>query len=407
MEIKEKNTVKKLIIMLVIAVSLILILTLSIVSLCINNDEISNVSLPTNDEIISKEENSFDNSTDKNAYDESIVINNESSEDNSDVLSDEASDDNELSHGWFINKYGYTYLYGDSGFEQFNYSIKVIDRYANSLNSLVSIIPETTNIYNILAPVSSEFVDIPRDIYVKDNFYNKSQSAFSSTAESKFNDRINNISIINDIENQYNQRAKVFFRTDKNWTALAAYTAYRAYCEAAGINAYALTSFPEIDAGDYLGRFYLATNSTVMSENPDKFICYGTMPSIKTTLTIYDNGIIYSDYSLCGNEYDKESVYNSIFLGMTAGRYEINTTAESGSLLIIGDSSAYPLIPFLASHYRNIDLIDPQYFDNSLNEFLSEHQYDDIITICYTTNATSGDYVPAFNNFTGVITENE
>lgn len=46
----------------------------------------------------------------------------------------------EIKHGWVINEYGYTYLYGNCGYEQFNYKSTALERYSASLNSFASLI---------------------------------------------------------------------------------------------------------------------------------------------------------------------------------------------------------------------------------------------------------------------------
>ncbi len=406
MEFKEKNIIKKI---LIITSVVFLTLSIFIAVLAMTLKQSEETSSP-NLSVESKEESALESVSNVESI-ESIVIDTDSSavesvEDtisNSYVSTEESAEI--INHGWFINKYGYTYLYEDSGYEQFNYSNLTLNRYVDGLNELVNLIPETTKIYNIVVPVSSTFADIPREIYTEDNFYNKSQSAFVSTVASKTNERINNIPIVELIEEAYGGGEEVFFRTDKNWTSVGAYYAYRAFCEAEGISAYALNSFPKINAGDYLGRFYLATESVEMLENPDEFICYLPMSTVNTTLSVYDYGTVYTNYILCGNNATTNTLYD-IYVGRTAGRYELNTTSGGGNLLILGDSSSYPMLSYLASHYSKIDLIDPQYLDTTLAEFLKGRDYNAVISMCYSTNATSGDYMPAFNTIIGVTENN-
>ena len=302
MEFKEKNIIKKILIITSV-VFLTLSIFLAVLAMTLKQSE--ETSYP-NSSVESKNETSLENVSNVDSI-ESVTIDTESLGEesveevisNTEVSIEESAD---LSnHGWFINKYGYTYLYEDSGYEQFNYSNLTLNRYVDGLNELVNLIPETTKIYNIVVPVSSTFADIPREVYTKDNFYNKSQSAFVSTVATKIDERINNIPIVELIEEAYNNGEEVFFRTDKNWTSVGAYYAYRAFCEQEGISAYALNSFPKINPGDYLGRFYLATESVEMLENPDEFICYLPMPTVNTTLSIYDYGTVYTNYILCGN----------------------------------------------------------------------------------------------------------
>jgi hypothetical protein len=87
-----------------------------------------------------------------------------------------------------------------------------------------------------------------------------------------------------------------------------------------------------------------------------------------------------------------------VFLGRAAERYEITSNSEGGSLLIVGDTSAHPMIPFLAAHYGHIDFISTEEFKGNIKEVLNKEKYDDVLTICYTTNAVTGGYIPAFIN---------
>ena len=313
--------------------------------------------------------------------------------------------DTEPEHGWVINNYGYTYLYGDCGYQQFNYKQTALDRYVNSINAFSDALPEKTEYYNIIVPVSSTFADIPSEIYKEDNFYNLSQSAFVSTVSSKTNEGVRNVSIVKLLETAYDDGEYVYFRTDNNWTFLGAYKAYSAYCESAGITPYSLDRFISRDKGDFLGSFYRATSSEAMYVNPDKFICYNTIPEISTVMTVFRNETVFSDYMLCENETTVKNRFDTI-LGINAGRYEICSNAQGGSLLIIGDSSAAPIIPFLASHYTKIDYINPLEFKTDLGSFLKSREYDQVISMCYSTNAVMGNYIPALNVFTGAI-ENE
>ncbi len=315
--------------------------------------------------------------------------------------SDNSTESDIIEHGWVINEFGYTYLYGDSGYEQFNYNTASIDRYVVGLNRFSSIIPQGTRIYNIVVPVSSTFASIPREVYVADNFYNKSQSAFVSTVASKTDERVINVPIVEKLEAQYDNGDYVFYRTDRNWTSLAAFTAYQSFCEKSGLTAYPITAFSSSEIGPFLGSYYRATSSPTMEDNPDSVTCISHSDNVTTALTVFDNGMMFEQYRLCNNEVDISSA-TDCYLGRSAERFQITSTADGGSLLIVGDSSAHALIPMLASHYSKIDFIDPECYKSTIPEFLTERSYDDVLTICYSTNAINGNYIPSFNTIIGV-----
>lgn len=313
---------------------------------------------------------------------------------------EESTQEQESFHGWIINEFGYTYVYNACGYEQFNYKATALNRYVNALNTFRAVLPNDIRLFNITVPVSSTFAEIPREIYTNDNFYNQSQSAFVNTISTMTVEGIINVPIVDEMESCYDNGDYVYFRTDKNWTSLGAYNAYLKFCEQSGIVPHPLSNHKIIEIGNFLGSFYNATLLPEMSDFPDEFVCYSTLPTVNTTMTVFDNGIQYSNYSLCMNNVGERNAYD-VYLGQSAERYEICTNSSGGSLLIISDSSAYPLIPFLASHYSKIDVIDPRKFTSDLSEYLSNHRYDDCIIVCYSTNAISGEFIPKLNIFTG------
>lgn len=308
-----------------------------------------------------------------------------------------------IEHGWVINEYGYTYVYDGCGYEQFNYKSSALQRYVNSLNNFTALVPNSTRIFSITVPVSSTFANIPRDIYVEDNFYNQAQSTFVSTVSTLTNESITHIPIVDLLESSYDNGNYVFYRTDRNWTSDGAYLAYTEFCKNANFEVLPISNFTKNTVSGFLGSFYNATKSEAMKSSPDEFFYYLPPHSVKSSLTVYDSGLVYNNYSVCNNKIDRFNPQN-VFLGRDAERFEIHTTETGGSLLIVGDESVYPMIPFLLPHYNRIDVINPNKYKTSFEVFLENRSYDDCLLMCYSTNSISGDYIPIFNSLTGVIT---
>ena len=311
-----------------------------------------------------------------------------------------------VKHGWVINDYGYTYVYGNAGYEQFNYKMTALIRYVNSLNSLAETVPDNVRMFNIVAPVSCTFADIPREIYTADGFFNAAQADFVNAAGSKLDKRITNINVIPAVKALCDAGDSVFYRTDRNWTSAAAYAAYAEYCSAAGFNRYSANSFPKNDAGEFLGSFYKATGNDDMKNSPDSLVCFCPIPALSPKLTVYSGATVY-DCFVPGRNALAQNDFETVYFGMKTGRYAISSSVEEGKrLLIIGDSSSYPLAMLLSAHYSLVEVVEPEYFSQSFAEYLTNSQFDDILTVCYSTNAVNGDYVPKFNLMTGV-TKNE
>ncbi len=407
----NKKITRRTIFTITSAVILFLVLVFTVLSFAIKNEEDTNKTETVDDNITSQPSESVNDFSDNESFFEYSDMDTESLADISDIseisevsdisdLTDE--EDDVFEHGWIINEFGYTYVYGDCGYEQFNYKTSALQRYVSSLNNFVKSVPQNTRVFSITVPVSSTFAPIPREIYTADNFYNQAQSTFVSTVSSQTDERVIHIPIVDLMESNYDNGHYVYYRTDKNWTADGAYLAYSAFCEKAGLSVQPIAAFPKHTMSDYLGSFYNATKSESMAENPDVFVYYSPSLNVKSTLTIYDKGSVFDNYSVTAGKINP--LYPQfVFLGREAERYEIHTTVSGGSLLLIGDESIYPCIPFLMSHYSRIDVINPQRFQTSFPKFFANRSYDDCLLMCYSTNSISGDYVPTFNYLTGEV----
>lgn len=398
MELKEIKLTKRFVLVFSAVLFIVSALFLTVLSLILNNEPLG-------------EESSDATSLNESSIEDAFAEKNESSFDSNSLdssledISDENSlvEDEPISHGWVINEYGYTYLYDNAGYEQFTYSNFTLNRFIDSINSCSDIFSEGTNVYNMIVPVSSTFVSIPREVYTEDEFYNKSQTTFVSTISSKLNSKIKNIPIVSLLEEKYDDGEYVYFRTDRNWTPLGAYYAYTQFCRELDIAPLELDEFEQETISDYLGSYYNATGSDILYDNPDEMNYYILPDSIETELTVYDSDVIFFDYALCDNYVYSNTAYN-VFLGREAERYEIISNSEGGSLLIVGDSSVFPIIPLLSCHYSKIDFVYPEKFMGDINEFIADKEFNDILLMCYSTNAVNGNYVPSLNNISGVQT---
>ena len=87
-------------------------------------------------------------------------------------------------------------------------------------------------------------------------------------------------------------------------------------------------------------------------------------------------------YQQAGNQRQIRHVLNG-----NHGKVVITTpTEENRTLLVIKDSYANSLIPFLAPYYRKIVVVDPRYFYDDLEELM---QVEEIQEVLYLYNANT------------------
>ena len=176
-----------------------------------------------------------------------------------------------------------------------------------------------------------------------------------------------------DMKAELRQRANageyVYYRTDHHWTTLGAYYAYCKLGQQLGFSPYPISDFHiECVSEDFLGSTYSSALFPFVSpDRIDAFRYDGDSHVSVTDLSTGKLGGLYDFAALSGNsKYD-------FFLGGNRA----HMSAESGKprLILVKDSFANSLVPFLARHY-DIDIIDPRYLrkpiDNLLLELYSE-----------------------------------
>ena len=165
----------------------------------------------------------------------------------------------------------------------------------------------------------------------------------------------------------------IYYRTDHHWTTYGAWYAYNLFCASNGLDATVPDEKASHTTEGFLGTSYY------------KCLKAGQRPD---TLTYYD-----CDAAVTADGSEHESIYDltklntrdkySVFLYGNGAERRISSppgVGKKANLLVIKDSYADCMIPFLCSNYENITCVDPRYYSGSFETLVSEG-YDDILII--------------------------
>ena len=87
---------------------------------------------------------------------------------------------------------------------------------------------------------------------------------------------------------------------------------------------------------------------------------------------------------------DKKDAY-TVFGGSNHPVYTIKTpVSENRRLLLIKDSYANSMIPYLAQYYREIVVVDPRYYFDSIEDLIAIEQINEVLFL-YNANTFFGD----------------
>ncbi len=302
-------------------------------------------------------------------------------------VSEEPSEpDNDPEHGWVINNLGYTYLYNGKGYEQFTYSSAIAEKYATSLGNIASKCGNA-NIYHILVPTNCEFADIPRAVKQEDDFYCSSQQNFTEKVNSLTESKIVNVNVYDKISSRVSNGEYIYYATDPNYTCLGAYTVYSEFCKAAGLSAVSESTYSlKVLSDTFLGRFYTATGSERLKKNADSLYYYDVDDAYKASEKVYRRSGIVNREGVIFTDVPSYAYY--CYLGEDARMIDVATSAGTGkNLLVIGDSSASPVVTLLVPHYDNITFVNSTLQTDDITDVIANGKFDDVLIINYNTNA--------------------
>lgn len=173
---------------------------------------------------------------------------------------------------------------------------------------------------------------------------------------------------------------QLFYRTDHHWTTDGAKIAYEEFAKLRGL--------PKMDfklsevKNDFVGS--LAAKSGFVASRADAIKLAGLENGLNSVVYYYDTQKKTSKYynMKC---LDKRDAY-TVFGGQNHPIYTIKTPTKSNRrLLLIKDSYANSVIPFLMQNYREIVVVDPRYYYDDIDITMASEGINEVLFL-YNAN---------------------
>ena len=236
---------------------------------------------------------------------------------------------------------------------------------AKSINKLV--LNTDANVYTMLIPNKIAIYDnyLPKDLNVVD------QKEEIDELYSKINTK--NIDVYNILKN--NNDKYLYYKTDHHWTTLGAYYGYVEFQKASDDLYCSISSFDVKNiTKDFLGSSYSKVLTT--NQSKDEIDIVG---EYKNIIVNYEDTNVIAN-SLYNYDYLKKKDKYSLFLDNNHSLITItNNEVSGGSLLVVKDSFANSMIPFLVKNYNKITVIDPRYYKKSISKYVNENNIDKVL----------------------------
>ncbi|MGN1050830.1 MAG: DHHW family protein [Acutalibacteraceae bacterium] len=178
-----------------------------------------------------------------------------------------------------------------------------------------------------------------------------------------------------------NKDTTLYYKTDHHWTSSGAYLAYSILGQSLSYTPYSKNDYDVKTYNEFYGTTY-STSAFWLNESDS----IETYISKKNTfkVSISENGSTETFDSVFFTDRLVEEDKFPVFLNGNHPFTSIknNNGGNGQKLLIIKDSFAHTLAPFLADNFAQVDLVDMRYYKNSISEKCKEEKYDKIL-ICY------------------------
>lgn len=299
-------------------------------------------------------------------------------------------EENDVNAGNNGNKISGLYVVDNSVYELYSFSKQQSLNYVKIINKASEKLKGKVNVYNIIVPLSYEYA--LGDNVVKSLGAADCSDAIDYMYSAYENSNVKAVNIC-----PYLRRHKdeyLYFRTDHHWTALGAYYAYEAFCDAKGITPTPLSAYEELEFEGFLGTLHddllLKGNASLaakIAKHPDTVHAYVPMGTNKVTVTEKNGNVV--NYSVVNKATDTwYTAANSKYGCFIAGDNPISvihneTKKDGSSIVLVKESFGNAFAPFLVDSYEYVYVIDYRYYDGNVCDFAIKNNVDDILFMNY------------------------
>ena len=169
---------------------------------------------------------------------------------------------------------------------------------------------------------------------------------------------------------------EIYYKTDHHWKTLGAWYVYQAWAGQSGAKPPVLEDY-EVStvAEDFRGTIEAKVGGETAQ---DTIQIFQPKESLKYTID-YNRGMKVTDSIYDWQALETKDKYNLFFGGNQPIVEAAIENDRPGRLLVIKDSYAHCFLPFVFRDFSEVDFIDLRYFNESLQDYMEEGNYTDIL----------------------------
>lgn len=246
-----------------------------------------------------------------------------------------------------------------------------VKQYKDKLNIKVMLVPTASEVLSDKLPKYATFYD--QDPFMDSIYQNIGANHAVDVRETLRN----------------HKQEPIYYRTDHHWTTLGAYYAYEQWAKQTGITPYKQDDFMIEEATkDFYGTLYSKVNIPMPA---DSIFLYHSKEDKEYRVMINEKKELGGLYDLSKL---KEKDKYSVLLGGNNSYVTIDTNVKNGrKLLVIKDSYAHSIVPFVANHFESTIMLDYRYYNGSTKALIENEGITDVLILYNSINFVKDNYI--------------
>lgn len=190
----------------------------------------------------------------------------------------------------------------------------------------------------------------------------------------------------------------IYNRTDPRWSGYGAYCVYRNTIQKMGFAPIAYDQYSVIHVDSFRGSLY--NDCLYEKVTPDILDVYTSESgSSVTEMTAYLGDGTEEERQLCKIPTDSQTDPYAFYLGEDCEKLVIRTNLDNQKkLLLLKDSYADCMVPFLLQHYSEICIIDVTCMEHTLEELTEISDYTQVLVLCDADTFAEPKYFKGIQN---------
>lgn len=267
---------------------------------------------------------------------------------------------------------------GDAGFNQLSISPAMCDKYAKTISDFADRMAEKgVRVISAPAPTS---VGIMVDKQYLELLRCTPQDEMLDYMHNQMSDNVVKVDTVRKLLEHNDEY--IYYRTDHHWSALGAYYAYQAVCEAIDMEPVALEDMEYKNMGEMIGSIYGKVPYPKRLKK-DELECWIPQGNI----TMYRSETTFSEFPMIRDvSHEKSEGKYCAFLASDSPVVHIvnEDLPDAPNCLVVKDSFGNCFVPYLSQNYHNVYAIDyRKYWSNSVADFVRKYDIDDVIIAPY------------------------